>query len=222
MQYEAGHVPAQNKKNRDIHEIINCREALLHGIEHINDTGISVITNKLLLELHAVLMRGAENAGKQPGHFRNQENWIGPPQSDRSNAHYVPISCGQLARGMEQLEKYMQDVPADRLIHLALLHAEFESLHPFIDGNGRLGRMLVPLYLWQTKQMHCPAFYISEYLESHRRKYYECLLAVSRHDDWTGWCVFFCRRYSNRRIGTVNGLENYWLFMPRKNHVSIS
>ena len=89
-------------------------------------------------------------------------------------------------------ERYMlrSDHP-DRLVQLAILHAEFESLHPFLDGNGRLGRMLVPLFLWQSKLIRAPMFYISAYFESRRDIYYEGLLNVSRHDDWTGWCRFF-------------------------------
>src|ERR1700754_3533735 len=92
---------------------------------------------------------------------------------------------------MEGVEKYLHHNEPDVLVQLAVVHAEFESLHPFLDGNGRLGRMLVPLFLFERKLLHVPMFYLSEHLESNRQLYYDKLLAVSREDDWTGWCEFF-------------------------------
>ena len=92
---------------------------------------------------------------------------------------------------MSAWERYANSEAPDRLVQLAILHAEFEALHPFLDGNGRLGRMLVPLFLWQVKLIHAPMFYISAFFEVHRDEYYDRLLAVSRDDDWTGWCRFF-------------------------------
>jgi Fic family protein len=96
-----------------------------------------------------------------------------------------------LEAGMSQWEQYLHSPQPDVLIQLAVVHAEFESLHPFLDGNGRIGRMIIPLYLFDRKLLHSPMFYLSEYLESHRQEYYDRLLAVSRDGDWTGWCEFF-------------------------------
>ena len=92
---------------------------------------------------------------------------------------------------MSAWERYLHEDAPDRLVQLAILHAEFEALHPFLDGNGRLGRMLAPLFLWQKGLISRPMFYISAWLEAHRDEYYDRLLAVSRDDDWTGWCGFF-------------------------------
>jgi Fic family protein len=103
----------------------------------------------------------------------------------------VPISAEKLPDAMSVWEKYVHEEAADRLVQLALLHAEFEALHPFLDGNGRLGRMLVPLFMWQTGLIKRPMFYISAFFESRRDEYYDRLLAVLRDNDWTGWCVFF-------------------------------
>jgi len=103
----------------------------------------------------------------------------------------VPISADKLPDAMSAWERYTHADSADRLVQLALLHAEFEALHPFLDGNGRLGRMLVPLFLWQTNLIQRPMFYVSAFLEANRDQYYERLLAVSRDGDWTGWCIFF-------------------------------
>jgi len=118
---------------------------------------------------------------------------VNNPGCSIEEARYVPVAAEKLPEAMSRWEKFIHDEAADRLLQLALLHAEFEALHPFLDGNGRLGRMLIPLYLYQTKIIQQPMFYISAYLESHREEYYERLLAVSRDNDWTGWCAFFLR-----------------------------
>lgn len=103
----------------------------------------------------------------------------------------MPIAPGQLVEGMGRWERYLHSHQPDALVQLAIAHAEFESLHPFLDGNGRLGRMLIPLFLFERKLLQAPMFYLSEYLESRREQYCGRLLAVSQDDDWTGWCEFF-------------------------------
>jgi Fic family protein len=105
----------------------------------------------------------------------------------------VPISAERLDNAMSRWERYIHEEVPDRLVQLAILHAEFEALHPFLDGNGRLGRMFVPLFLFGTKSLQAPMFYISAYLEANRDEYYERLLAVSRDGGWTGWCRFFLK-----------------------------
>ena len=103
----------------------------------------------------------------------------------------MPVGADKLPEAMSAWERYVHHETPDRLVQLAVLHAEFEALHPFLDGNGRLGRMLVPLFLWQCGLIGQPMFYISACFEARRDAYYEGLLAVSRDDDWTGWCRFF-------------------------------
>ena len=103
----------------------------------------------------------------------------------------MPIGADKLPDAMSAWERYIHGDAPDRLVQLAVLHAEFEALHPFLDGNGRLGRMLVPLFLWQHNLIRSPMFYISAYFEARRDTYYDGLRAVSRDDDWTGWCRFF-------------------------------
>ncbi len=105
----------------------------------------------------------------------------------------MPISAEKLERAIDRWERYIHADPADLLVQAGVLHAEFEALHPFLDGNGRIGRMLVPLFLWQRQVIQQPVFYISAYFETNRDQYYESLLAVSRDDDWTGWCRFFLK-----------------------------
>ncbi len=105
----------------------------------------------------------------------------------------MPISADKLPEGMSNWETYIHEDVPDRLVQLAVIHAEFESLHPFLDGNGRLGRMCVPLFMCQTKLIQSPMFYISAFFEANRDEYYERLLNISRDNDWTGWCKFFLR-----------------------------
>ena len=106
-------------------------------------------------------------------------------------ARFIPVGADRLEDAMSAWERYIHEDAPDRLTQLAILHAEFEALHPFLDGNGRLGRMFVPLFLWRRGLIRAPMFYISAYFEAHRDAYYDRLLAVSRDDDWTGWCRFF-------------------------------
>ena len=149
------------------------------------------LCQRVLKEAHQVLMEGVRGRGKAPGDYRKIPNWIGLPGCTVEEARYVPISSDRLPAAMDRWEKFIHSDVPDRLVQLSMLHAEFEALHPFLDGNGRLGRMFVPLFLYNIKALKSPTFYISAYLEAHRDEYYERLLAVSRDGDWTGWCMFF-------------------------------
>jgi len=149
------------------------------------------ISQRLIREVHKVLLAGVRGERRAPGEYRRIPNWIGPPGCSMEEAQFVPIDAARLPAGMSAWERYAHEEVPDRLVQLAILHAEFEALHPFLDGNGRLGRMLVPLLLWQWGLIRRPMFYVSAYFEARRDAYYEALLAVSRNDDWTGWCHFF-------------------------------
>ncbi len=138
-------------------------------------------------------MQQVRGKDKAPGQFRRIQNWIGSDGTSVKEARFVPISPEKLADGVGIWEKYIHKPAEDKLVQLAILHAEFESLHPFIDGNGRVGRMFVPLFLYEAGLIHCPTFYISAYFEANRDEYYDRLLSVSRDNNWTGWCVFFLK-----------------------------
>ncbi len=140
-----------------------------------------------------MLLDGVRGHGKSPGEYRRIPNWIGPEGCSMEQARFIPISAGDLNEGMGRWDIYANGTAPDRLIQLAVLHAEFEALHPFLDGNGRLGRMCVPLFMHQVGLIHRPMFYISAYFEENREEYYDRLLAVSRNADWSGWCVFFLK-----------------------------
>ena len=190
LEFEAGLVPdpAAADKTADIHEVLNYRKAMWRAVELLNDLPLC---QRVMKEAHRILMEGVRGQGKAPGAYRKVPNWIGPAGCSMEEAKYVPISSEKLPRAMDLWERFIHANAPDKLVQLAILHAEFEALHPFLDGNGRLGRMFVPLFLYSIKVLQSPMFYISAYLEARRDIYYERLLSISRDNDWTGWCCFF-------------------------------
>ncbi len=188
LEFEAGQEAVSPERREDIQEVRNYRAAMRKA-EHLLAT--LPISQRMIRDAHAVLLAGVRGQNKSPGNYRRIPNWIGPPGCTIETAHFVPIAADKLPEAMSSWERYAHSESPDRLVQLAILHAEFEALHPFLDGNGRLGRMLVPLFLWQTGLIRQPMFYISAYFEARRAAYYDGLLAVSRDDDWTGWCRFF-------------------------------
>ncbi|MDE0142055.1 MAG: Fic family protein [Caldilineaceae bacterium] len=174
----------------EIREVLNYRLALYAAIDMLKEIPLS---QRLVRDSHEVLMQGVRGYNKAPGKYRRLPDtcWIGPPGSTVETARYIPCAVEELNSAMDVLELYMHEEPLDSLLQLAIVHAEFEAIHPFLDGNGRMGRLLVPLFLFAKELLSSPSFYISEYLESHRNEYYDGLLAVSRDNDWTGWCAFF-------------------------------
>jgi Fic family protein len=185
---EANSKDLSNERKADIHEVLNYRKAMWHAIELLKDLPLC---QRVIKEAHQILLSGVRGHGKAPGEYRKTSNWIGPAGCTIEEAKFVPISADKLPDAVSQWEKYIHDDYSDRLVQLAVIHAEFEALHPFLDGNGRLGRMCVPLFMYKAGLIHSPMFFISAYFERNRDEYYEKLLAVSRDDDWSGWCEFF-------------------------------
>jgi len=191
LEFEAGVKPdekTQGPKIADIQEVINYRKAIVYASKQLKRLPLC---QRVIKEAHAILLEGVRGRNKAPGAYRRIQNWIGPAGCKEEEASYVPLPAGRLTQAMSAWEKYMHSSQPDALVQLAVLHAEFEALHPFLDGNGRLGRMLIPLFLYDRKMLSSPTFYISAYFEERRPVYYDRLLAVSRDGDWTGWCVFF-------------------------------
>ena len=174
----------------DIREVLNYRLALYAAIDMLKEIPLS---QRLVRDSHAVLMQGVRGYNKAPGKYRRLPDtcWIGPPGSTIETARYIPCPVEELNSAMDALESYLHEGAPDTLVQLAIVHAEFEAIHPFLDGNGRMGRLLVPLFMFTKELLSSPSFYISEYLESHRDEYYDRLLAVPRDNDWTGWCAYF-------------------------------
>lgn len=177
-------------KKADIREVLNYRAALNEAVRLLDELPLS---QRLIKQTHKVLMRGVRGHNKSPGEYRRIPNWIGSPDCSIEEARFVPCGADRLPQAMDAWESYLHAMAPDRLVQLAIIHAEFEAAHPFLDGNGRLGRLIVPIFLFTSGLLSRPTFYLSAYLESHRDEYYDRLLAVSRDDDWTGWCEFFLR-----------------------------
>lgn len=189
-QGEAESVEFEPGRKADIQEVLNYRAAVRHAEGMLRDLPLG---QRVIREAHRVLMSGVRGANKAPGEYRRIPNWIGPHGCTMEQARFVPIGAERLPEAMSAFERYIHAEAPDTLVQLAILHAEFEALHPFLDGNGRLGRMLIPLFLWQRGLIRAPMFYISAFFEANRDEYYERLLAVSRDGAWTDWCVFFLR-----------------------------
>jgi Fic family protein len=191
LEFEAGaERPLSRERRDDIHEIRNYRRALRLAEERLGSLPLSV---RLLHEVHATLLEGSRGHGKAPGELRAVPNWIGPPGCTIEAARFVPIGAHELPSALGRWERYLHEDAPDRLVQLAVAHAEFEALHPYLDGNGRIGRMLIPLFLWQCGLLRRPMFYMSAFFEADRDGYYERLLAVSRDRDWTPWVAYFLR-----------------------------
>lgn len=189
LEYEAGGGSDESgEKTADIQEILNYRVALRQAVTQLETLPLS---QRIIKGAHRVLMDGVRGHGKAPGEYRRAAVWIGAPGSPIKAARFVPIEAVHVPKAMSEWERYLHSKQPDRLVQLAIAHAEFEAVHPFLDGNGRLGRLLVPLFLRAQGLLVRPNFYVSGYLEQHRDEYYDRLLAVSRKGDWTGWSAFF-------------------------------
>jgi len=189
LEQEAG-LLKEGEKLQDILEISNYRKALYAAREYLKDYPIRL---GFVLELHRILMNSVRGQDKTPGEFRKDQNWIGSHGCSIEQASFVPPNPLQLLDHLQAWEKYLDSSDIDFLLQTAIVHAQFELLHPFKDGNGRIGRILIPLFLYQKRALSQPMFYLSEYLETHREDYYQRLRAISAENDWNGWIAFFLR-----------------------------
>ncbi len=187
LEYEAG-MEFEGAKVQDIQEIVNYRKALTLATESLADRPLSLA---LIRSMHEVLMDSVRGANKTPGQFRVHQNWLGFEGCAIDQATFVPPSPLQLLGHLEAFERYLAVDDIDALVQVAVVHAQFELIHPFQDGNGRIGRLLIPLFLFQKRTLATPMFYLSEYLESHRDHYYARLRGISQDGDWTAWVEFF-------------------------------
>lgn len=187
MEFEADHHTDDRKKG-DIFEIINYRLALNAGRGKMKDRPLSL---NMIKQIHQILMEGVRGESKDPGNFRRIQNYIGTQGSPIENARFVPPSVPDMMEALYDWEKYMHYEDKDVLVQLAIVHAQFEIIHPFLDGNGRIGRILIPLFLYHKEIIQQPVFYMSNYLESNRTEYYDALKSITDHGDWTNWIRFF-------------------------------
>jgi Fic family protein len=190
LRYEAGGEIVEERKRHDIQEIINYRKALRKAEIALNDKPFHL---NLLLALHEILLDSVRGRDKQRGQFRNIQNWIGKPGCKIEEADFVPPEPLQVLGLMDNWEKYYHAEEADPLVQLAIVHAQFEVIHPFLDGNGRIGRIIIPLFLYEREVLTKPMFYISSYLEKHRDEYVVRLRDLQNPGNWEKWIAFFLR-----------------------------
>lgn len=191
MRYEADtNEVLDSSRIADIQEIINYRKAMNHAVDSLKERPCCL---NLVKELHNILLDSVRGKDKAKGQFRRTQNYIGRPGDTIERASFVPPTWDLVEPSMDQWEKYLHAEDKDLLVQLAVIKAQFELIHPFLDGNGRLGRMLVPLFLFEKDVLSSPMFYMSEYLEKNRDAYYARLQALSREDDWNDWIDFFLR-----------------------------
>ena len=187
--FEAAGAPAAGKADDDTREVHNYVLALDRGVEMLT---AAAADRKLILALHEVLMRGVRGERAAPGRFRTEQNWVGPANSTVFDATYVPPPPEEMPGSVTEFERYLADPNTyPPLVRLALLHYQFEAIHPFRDGNGRVGRLLVSLLLVHWQLLPAPVLYLSAFFEQHRREYYDLLLGVTLRGAWREWLRFF-------------------------------
>lgn len=172
----------------DVDEVLNYVAALEYGIARLETLPLSL---RLVREVHARLMQGLSGAHITPGEFRRSQNWIGPSGSTPVTAPFVPPPVEHLNEALGEWEKFLHVREMPELIQCGLLHEQFEAIHPFLDGNGRVGRLLIVLFLIERGRLSHPLLYPSDYIEKNRSLYYESLQRVRTHGDWHGWLMFF-------------------------------
>lgn len=179
----------EENTNRNVADVVNYIKATEFALDRLTTLPLC---NRLLKETHAVLMQGVRGQEKNPGEFRISQNWIGSQSSSIKNARYIPPNPQDMAEAMSDLEKYMNgDSSLDVLIRAALIHYQFETIHPFLDGNGHIGRLLITLFLMDKKVLHSSALYISYYLKLNRVEYYDRMSEVRAKNNYEQWVRFF-------------------------------
>jgi Fic family protein len=181
--------PQKNVDHKDdIQEVQNYREAMKKSVLHLQKSDLNI---DLLCRAHKILLSGVRGRDKTPGSMRTTQNHIAYRGDPIEKALFIPPSPQKLKTAIPNLDAFISTTHRDVIVQTALAHAQFELLHPFLDGNGRLGRMLIPLLLHTKGLISAPTFYISEYFEEHRPKYYNSLREISENGDWQGWVDFF-------------------------------
>ena len=179
---------AVERSPADLREVANYVVALEHGAKRLGTLPLSL---RLTRELHANLMTGVRGDRARPGEFRTVQNWIGTPGCTLTNATYVPPPPGEIMSCLGDWEKFVHDRSLPVLVQAGILHSQFEAIHPFLDGNGRVGRLLIILFLIEREVLPSPLLYLSAFFEATRHEYYERLLGVAERGEWEQWLIYF-------------------------------
>jgi Fic family protein len=181
--------PKRTPLGSDVYEIRNYVAALNLGMKRLAKLPLA---GRLIKEMHAVLMRGVRGENMTPGEFRRSQNWIGPPGSTLLDATYIPPPPQEMNECLKHWERFVNDRgQMPDLIQCAILHEHFEAIHPFLDGNGRIGRLLITLFLKERNRLSKPLLYLSSYIERHKREYYDLLQRIRTDGDWSSWIRYF-------------------------------
>jgi Fic family protein len=180
----------QEQSVTDVAEVVNYIAAMNHGLSRLSDLPLSL---RLIREIHERLLAGTRGHDLQPGAFRKSQNWIGSKGCTLKTATFVPPPPSEVLACLSALESFLHDVSRPPRIHAALAHAQFETIHPFLDGNGRVGRLLITFLLCHRGVLTRPLLYLSHFLKAHRQEYYDRLQAVRLHGHWEQWLTFFAR-----------------------------
>ncbi|MBW2001120.1 MAG: Fic family protein [Deltaproteobacteria bacterium] len=186
----------------DVREVKNYVRAMEYGIDRLEKLPISI---RLICEIHRVLIEDVRGYHATPGEIRRSQNWVGPPGCSLQEATYVPPPVEEMKNALGEWEKYLHSASdAPPLIQCALMHYQFEAIHPFLDGNGRVGRLLITFFLWEKGLLAQPLLYLSAFFDRFRDEYYSRLLSVSKHGDWRGWIEFFLRGVVNQAKDAIS------------------
>jgi Fic family protein len=201
FEYEAQEKQSEEgEKEKDIREIINYRRAMDVAVKELKKKPMG---ENLIKKTHYCLLHSARGANKDRGNFRRMQVYIGSPGASIEEASYIPPPITKIPSLLSNWEKYLNsDQEQDPLIQLGVAHYQFEAIHPFMDGNGRIGRLLIPLFLYQKKFLSYPLLYISEFFEEHRKDYYNLLNDVSKKGDWNSWLRFFLNAVATQSMRT--------------------
>lgn len=195
----------EENTNRDVSDVVNYIRATEFALERLKTLPLC---NRLIKETHAVLLESVRGQEKNPGEFRYSQNWIGGQGSTLKNARYIPPNPEDMLTAMSDLEKYINsDDTLDPLIQAALIHYQFETTHPFLDGNGRVGRLLITLFLMEKDILSTPALYISYYLKMNRIKYYDRMTQVRRTGDYEQWISFFLQAFADSAEDAIHTID---------------
>ena len=195
----------EDNTNRDVSDVVNYIRANEFALERLKTLPLC---NRLIKETHAVLLESVRGQEKNPGEFRYSQNWIGGQGSTLKNARYIPPNPEDMLTAMSDLEKYINsDDSLDPLIQAALIHYQFETTHPFLDGNGRVGRLLITLFLMEKGILSTPALYISYYLKMNRIEYYDRMTQVRRIGDYEQWISFFLQAFADSAEDAIHTID---------------
>ena len=195
----------EENTNRDVSDVVNYIRATEFALERLKTLPLC---NRLIKETHAVLLESVRGQEKNPGEFRYSQNWIGGQGSNLKNARYIPPNPEDMLTAMSDLEKYINsDDTLDPLIQAALIHYQFETTHPFLDGNGRVGRLLITLFLMEKDILSTPALYISYYLKMNRIEYYDRMTQVRRTGDYEQWISFFLQAFADSAEDAIHTID---------------